>query len=200
MSNPEYVKVDNELYKINSDFRNVIECNTIAVDQSIGGYERSLAIVYKLFGEKGLECRNTGKLLELGLTFIAKGKKPDKDEHKNKDKFSLDLAKCVGLIKSSFKYDYNYDPYELEYLHWYDFYNDLENLSNNEFGTCCVLNRITGVLYADPSKIKDNKERTKLVEAQKELKEKYCYSNEKQQTEAQRKSAEEFYKSIGIEW
>lgn len=49
MSNPEYVKVDGELYKINTDFRVALECNKIAEDENIGDYERSLAIIYKLF-------------------------------------------------------------------------------------------------------------------------------------------------------
>lgn len=52
MNNPQYVKVDDKLYKINTDFRIALECNNIAEDTSIGEYERALAIIYKLFGEK----------------------------------------------------------------------------------------------------------------------------------------------------
>lgn len=57
MNNPEYVKVDNKLYKINTDFRVAIECNYIAQDEKIGDYERSLAIIYKLFGEERSNVR-----------------------------------------------------------------------------------------------------------------------------------------------
>ena len=49
MNNPEYVKVDNELYKINTDFRVALECNKIAEDENIGDFERAMAIIYKLF-------------------------------------------------------------------------------------------------------------------------------------------------------
>ena len=52
MNNPQYVKVDDKLYKINTDFRVALECDKIARDKSIGDYERALAIIYKLFGEK----------------------------------------------------------------------------------------------------------------------------------------------------
>ena len=52
MNKPEYVKVDDKLYKINTDFRVAIECNRIAEDETIGDYERSLAILYKLFGDE----------------------------------------------------------------------------------------------------------------------------------------------------
>lgn len=52
MNNPQYVKVDDKLYKINTDFRVALECNKIAEDSSIGNLERAMAIIYKLFGEE----------------------------------------------------------------------------------------------------------------------------------------------------
>ena len=199
MNKPKYVKVDNKLYKINTDFRIAIKCNNIAQNKKIGDYERSMAIIYLLFGEDGLNCSKMVKLQELGLKYITlsndKGKLFKK---KPSDDFEMDFVKCEGLIRSSFKFDYNYDPYELEYLHWYDFYNDLCNLSTNEFGTCCILNRIMGILNQDVSKIKDDKDRQNLIDLQKLLKEKYCVINKKELTKEQEESAEAFYKAIGI--
>jgi len=52
LNNPQYVKVDDKLYKVNTDFRIALECNKIAEDKTIGEYERALAIIYKLFGEE----------------------------------------------------------------------------------------------------------------------------------------------------
>ena len=199
MNNPQYVKVDNRLYKINTDFRVALECNNISEDKTIGEYERALAIIYKLFGEDGLDCENQNKLLELGMKYLLLGK--DKNSFKNDfhDKYELDFNKCIGLIKASFKFDYKYDPYELEYLHWYDFYNDLESLSTSEFGNCCILNRVTSILNQEPKEIKDNKQRQKLIEAQKLLSQKYCKQEEVKMTKEQEESAKAFYKSLGIE-
>lgn len=199
MNNPQYVKVDNKMYKINTDFRVALKCNEIAEDTSIGDFERAMAIIYKLFGEEGLNCENQNKMLELAMRYLLLGK--DKKELKNEsqEKYELDFNKCVGLIKASFKFDYKYDPYELEYLHWYDFYNDLESLSTSEFGNCCVLNRVTGILNQDTKEIKDNKSRQRLIEAQRLLKQKYCKTKEKEITEEQEESARAFYKSLGIE-
>ena len=199
MNKPEYIKVDNELYKINTDFRVALECNNISRDITIENYERGLAIIYKLFGEKGLNCKNQNKLMELAVKYLSLGGIQKGLKNENKDKFELDFNKCEGVIKSSFKFDYNYDPYELEYLHWYDFYNDLANLSTSEFGNCCMLNRITSILNQDASKIKNSKDRKQLIDAQKELREKYCIIKEKEQTEKQKESAREFYKSLGID-
>lgn len=199
MNKPEYVKVDDKLYKINTDFRVAIECNKIAMDKKIGDTERALAIIYKLFGEDGLDCMKMSKLIELGLRYISlsndfkNGLKDDLEED-----FELDMSKCKGLISSSFKFDYGYDPYELPYLHWYDFYNDLSNLSTSEFGNCCILNRVISILNQEPKKIKDNKERQKLIDAQQMLKAKYCVFTEKGMTKEQEESAEKFYELLGL--
>ena len=199
MNNPQYVKVDNKLYKINTDFRVALECNKIAEDTSIGEFERAMAIIYKLFGEDGLNCENQNRLLELAMKYLLLGRDKNSLKNEPRDKYELDFNKCIGLIKASFKFDYKYDPYELEYLHWYDFYNDLESLSTSEFGNCCILNRIVSILEQEPKEIKDSKQKQKLIDAQKLLKEKYCKKQEKEITKEQEESAKAFYKSLGIE-
>lgn len=199
MNNPQYVKVDDKLYKINTDFRIALECNEIAEDESIGDLERAMAIIYKLFGEEGLDCNNQNKLLELGMKYLLLGREENSLKNDSHDKYELDFNKCIGLIKASFKFDYKYDPYELEYLHWYEFYNDLESLSTSEFGNCCILNRIVSILEQEPKEIKDSKQRQSLIDTQKLLKEKYCKKQEKKMTKEQEESARAFYKSLGIE-
>lgn len=162
MNNPEYVKVGDKKYKINTDFRVAIECNNIAQDDSIGNSERPLAIIYKLFGDEGLDNpHDWEKLLELAIKYLSIGK-----EVCNDDEIDMDFNEDAGYIRSSFIQDYNYNPYDLEYLHWYDFYNDLNNLSNSEFGNCCVLNRVRNLRTFDLSQIKDSKEREKMAKAQ----------------------------------
>lgn len=147
--------------------------------------------------KNGLDCTRMDRLLELGIRYISLLSNEEKRLKINsRDKNDLDISKCEGLIRSSFKFDYKYDPYELEYLHWYDFYNDLANLSTSEFGNCCILNRIVDILNQDPSKIKNNKDRQKLVETQEMLREKYCISVEQEMTDKQRESAEAFYKAM----
>ena len=198
MNKPEYVKEGDKLYKINTDFRVAIECNKIAQDENIGDYERALAILYKLFGEDGLTCENQSGLLEKAVKYLSllddkKGVKNDFEKN-----FELDFATSEGLIRSSFKFDYNYDPYEMEYLHWYDFYNDLQNLSSSEFGTCCILNRVMTILNAEPSKIKDSKERSNLVKAQAELKRRYCVNNKKDMSDKEKQNVANLYKRIGL--
>ena len=55
ISNPEYVKIDDKKYKINTDFRVALRCNEIAQDDTISDTERALAIIYLLFGDEGYD-------------------------------------------------------------------------------------------------------------------------------------------------
>lgn len=200
MNKPKFAKVNKKKYLIDTDFRTALKCNEIATDETISDYERAFAIVYLLFGKEGIEDKeNRVKLLELGIKYLSFGKNSEEiQEERKKDrrKYELDFKKCKGLIQSSFKFDYNYDPWNLDYLHWYDFYNDLENLSSNEYGTCCVLNRVNEILNRNPTKIKDSKLRTDTIEAQKQLSKLYCFDKKENLTEEEKKNNSEFWKEI----
>ena len=200
MNYPEYVIIDNEEYKINTDFRIALECNRIAQDEEIGNYERALAIIYTLFGDKGLEnIEHYEKLLNFAMKFLTcEEDSNETPKNKKNDINELDFSKCVGLIKSSFKFDYQYNPYAEEYLHWYEFYNDLANLSTSEFGTCCALNRVTGILNQDARQIKNDKDRNALKETQDMLRKKYCVSHKKKHTKEQKEMANKVYELFGL--
>lgn len=195
---PTCVIIDNIQYDINTDFRVALECNKIAEDNTIGDFERALAVIYKLFGDKGLEHQeHYQKLLEYAKKYLLCGKSEKEfKKQKEQDKYELDFDKCVGLIKSSFKFDYQYDPYAKEYLHWYEFNNDLMNLSTSEFGTCCALNRVLSVMNQDPKDIKDDKSRKNLIDTQIELKKRYCVEHKR--TQEQQEMVNKIYEVFGL--
>ena len=164
MNNPEYVRIGNKNYKINTDFRVALECNNIAQDENIDINEKSLAIICKLFGDDGLDNpQDWEELMRLGFKFLTLNKNVDDVDQSTE--VDMDFEQDRAYIRSSFIQDYNYNPYDKDYLHWWDFYNDLNNLSNNEFGNCCILNRVRNLRTLDLSKIKDFKERERLSKA-----------------------------------
>ena len=163
MNNPEYVKIGDKKYKINTDFRVAIECNNIAQDDSIGNTERPLAIIYKLFGDEGLENpQDWEKLLELGIKYLSLGK--DTSGVDNNTEIDMDFNEDMDYIEASFMSDYNIDLANTE-MHWYKFYNLINGLSNSELGNCCVLHRVRNLRTFDLSQIKDSKERERLAKA-----------------------------------
>ena len=67
---PHFAKVGTNKYKINTDFRVALRCNKIA-ESNIQDEERALAIIYLLFGEKGLNASNDWEdLMKIGLKYL----------------------------------------------------------------------------------------------------------------------------------
>lgn len=163
LNNPEYVKVGDKKYKINTDFRVAIECNNIAQDDSIGNTERPLAIIYKLFGDEGLDnSQDWDKLLELAIKYLTLNK--DTNDVGKDTEIDMDFSEDMDYIEASFMSDYGIDL-ATEKMHFWKFYTLLEGLSNSELGNCCVLNRVRNLRTFDLSQIKDNKERERLAKA-----------------------------------
>ena len=129
MNNPEYVKIGDKKYKINTDFRVAIECDQVANDSSIGEYERPLAIIYLLYGEEGLkDFDNHVKLLELAKKYLACGKNLEVSDSKEKD---MDFKQDMDYIEASFMSDYQIDLSKIK-MHWWTFFKLLNGLSNSE--------------------------------------------------------------------
>lgn len=162
LNNPEFVKINNIQYKINTDYRVAIECESVARDETISDYERSLAIIYLLYGDEGLASKNDYTLLlELGIKYLSCGQ--DRNIYSNEER-DMDYKQDMHLIKASFRHDYGINL-DNEKMHWWDFYNLLNGLSNSELGDCCILNRIRNLRKFDTSKIEDQKERKQIEEA-----------------------------------
>ena len=194
MDYPKYVKIGEKKYKINTDFRVAIECQEIALDDSIGDFERALAIIYKLFGDDGLDdSNNYEKLLELAQKYLSCGKEIDSKTNEEPD---MDFIQDMDYIEASFMSDYNIDLANTE-MHWYKFYNLINGLSNSEMGNCCVLNRIRNLRTFDTKDIKDQKELAKINEAKKQvaLKKREV---KKELTYEQKRNIDNFYDKIGI--
>ena len=195
MNYPEYVKIDDKKYKINTDFRTAIQCQDIATDETISDYERALAIVYKLFGDEGINTpQHYEKLLELAIKYLSCGKEVDMKDNEEPD---MDFTQDMDYIEASFMSDYNIDLTNTE-MHWWKFYNLINGLSNSEMGNCCVLNRVRNLRTYDTKDIKDPKELEKIKKAKQQvaLKKRVVKKN---LTTEQQKNIDNFYKMTGIE-
>ena len=194
MNYPEYVKIEDKKYKINTDFRVAIECQNIATNEIIGDYERALAIVYKLFGEEGINTpQHYEKLLELAVKYLSCGKEVDNKTNEEPD---MDFTQDMDYIEASFMSDYNIDLTNTE-MHWWKFYNLINGLSNSEMGNCCVLNRVRNLRTYDTKDIKDPKELEKIKKAKQQVALKKR-NVKKELTTQQQKNIDNFYKMTGI--
>lgn len=196
MNYPEYAEANGKKYKINTDFRIAIECNEIAIDETIGDYERALAIIYKLYGDEGLnDIKNQVDLLRIGQKFLACGKQIESKQKKEEP--DMDYVQDMDYIEASFMSDYGIDLSKEE-MHWWKFMKLLNGLSNSEMGNCCILNRIRNIRNINLKDIKDPKEKKKIIDLKKQfaIKKK---KNKKPLTEEEKNNVNEFMKLTGIE-
>lgn len=165
MKYPEYVKVNDRTYKIRTDFRIALRCNNIATDDSIGDYERALAIIYLLF-ENGLDHQEDyEKLLELATKYLSCGKEVTNPSNDEPD---MDYNEDMDYIEASFMSDYHIDLAN-EKMHWWKFNKLMNGLSNSDMGNCCILNRIRNLRTYNTREIKDDKERAKIEKAKQQV-------------------------------
>lgn len=193
MNYPEYVEVEGKRYKINTDFRVAIQCNKIAEDDSIGDFERALAIIYTLYGDEGLEHQeHYEKLLELAKTYLSCGKEI---KTKKNEKPDMDFEYDYGLIWASFMSDYNGMDIDKIEMHWWKFFELLNGLSSSELGNSCILNKIRAGRRYNPKEIKDSKARQEFIEWQKSI---ALPKKKKQVSKEQQAMANEIFNRIGL--
>lgn len=192
MNYPEYVKINDKKYKINTEFRVAIECNEIAMDETINDFERALAIIYKLFGDEGInDTDNYEKLLELAQKYLSCGK----EVTENNEEPDMDFIQDMDYIETSFMSDYSIDLANTE-MHWWKFYNLMNGLSNSDIGNCCVLNRVRNLRTYDTKDIKDQKELEKIKKAKEQVALKKRTIN-KNLTDKQQNNINAFYETLG---
>lgn len=183
---PRYVRVNNKKYKINTSYKIALKCNEIAEDENINDIERALAIIYVLFGEEALNDKeNRNLLLEKAKKYLLCGQEPSNDGNRD-----MDFKQDFPYIKASFMSDYHIDLNEKD-MHYWEFYELLNGLSNSDIGNCCILNRVRNLRNFNLNEIKDVKEREKIRKAKESValkKKKKVY-----QTNEQKDSARDFY-------
>ena len=191
MNNPEYAEIDGKKYKINTSYKVAIKCQEVATDESIGDYERTLAIIYLLYGDEGIDNpKHYSKLLEKAKTYLSCGENESNEQELENNTPDFDYNQDIKLIQASFKSDYGIDLNDTE-MHWWDFFWYLNGLTEN-----CVLNRVREIRTYDINQIKDAKERKKIEQAKKRWQLK---TNHKINiTQRQQNGVDTFYKLTGI--
>ncbi|MBR5227512.1 MAG: hypothetical protein IKV94_02630 [Clostridia bacterium] len=185
------IQIEDTIYSANVDFRIVIECNKIAEDKEISDFERGLAIIYMVYGEKGLENSNHYELLlRWALNYFSCGKEV-KETNKKPD---MDFIQDMDYIEASFMSDYHIDLENVE-MDWHKFNKLLNGLSNSETGNCCILNRVRNLRNIDLKDIKDKDERQRIKKAKQEV----ALKENNKPTATQIKRRDDLLRQLGLE-
>lgn len=156
---PEFAEIDGKQYKINTDFRVALRCFEVIDDESICDEERSLAIIYLLFGF--IPDKNISEFFRIASNFLRCGETQEQQSSKEKD---MDFKSDEKYIIASFMSDYHIDLSK-ENLHWYQYINLIQGLTEH-----CVLSKVREIRNFDVSDIKDSKQKTKIMKAKESVK------------------------------
>lgn len=159
MQYPKYAKVDGVKYPINTSFKVALRCFEVADDETISDTERTLAIVYLLYGF--IPENNLDKFLQIAVNYLQCGETKEIQSSKKRD---MDLNYDLPYIMASFMSDYKIDITESD-MHFYQFINLIRGLTENT-----VLSRVREIRNQDLNELKDPKTKRKFLEAQEQLK------------------------------
>ncbi len=157
---PEYIELKNgKKYKLNTDFRLALKCDEIFRDESICDYEKTLAIIYILLGDNGLnDFDSHTEIVNLLTKYLQCGK-----EHQETNKEpSMSFKQDVGYIKASFMSDYRIDLDKVD-MHWWQFCDLIQGLTDNS-----ILNRVR-TIREEPLSGKKGKELSRWQEMKKQV-------------------------------
>lgn len=152
---PKYANINGERYELNTDFRVGLRCFEVIEDKTICDEERSLAVIYLIFGfipDTDLEL-----FLEKATLFLQCGKTKEEHEEQKKD---MDFEHDRAYITASFMSDYKIDLNTIN-LHWWQYIELIQGLTEH-----CVLSRVREIRNYDLSELKDSKSRMKMAKAQ----------------------------------
>lgn len=157
MHYPKYAEINGVKYKINTDYTIALKCFDIINDGEICDYERSIAIVYLLFGFVPNE--NMDAFLEKATIFLECGK----SQKSNNTERDMDFNFDSGYIMASFMSDYQIDLSQRK-MHFWQYVDLISGLTKK-----CILSRVREIRNYDLDEINDYEQRQKMAEAQEAL-------------------------------
>lgn len=155
---PEYANIGGQRYKLNTDFRIGLRCFEVIEDESICDEERTLAIIYLLYGF--IPDADLRPFLEKAQLFLQCGKTLEEQTEQKKD---MDFAHDRTYINASFMSDYKIDLSTAK-MHWWQFCELIQGFTEH-----CVLSRVREIRNYNLADIKDSQARAKMAKAQEEL-------------------------------
>lgn len=147
---PEYVRINGEKVKINTDTNTALKCLKIVNDNSIGDYERAIAIILLLYGEVPQNTDLWDEMLDKASKFLSHNEKEKNDDNES----DIDLVLDERYIAASFMSDYHIDLSK-ENLHFWQYCDLISGLTENS-----IMSRVRWLRTCDPSEFaeKDRKE------------------------------------------
>ena len=146
-------------YDINTDYTVAKECYRIIDDEEISDQERTLAVIFKLFGF--IPKEHLDVFLQKSLLFLTCG--AGEHEESSNETPDFDVLHDESFIEASFQSCYGINLSQTK-MHWWRFNDLIQGLDKN-----CILSRVREIRNYDLNEIKDPEQRTKMAQAKEAL-------------------------------
>lgn len=153
--NPTHLRIDNNLYELNTDFRAWVDMERLIRDMRVSPdarTERMLALIfveppplYKPEAIKGI--------MQQVMLFYHCGKVPEQTGGKNTDivyAYDVDHQR----IKAEYIRYFSYDPWKLPYLHWWDYRACFDYILGDTFSNMAQLRTLDLSQYKGSNRAK----------------------------------------------
>lgn len=154
---PEALCVNGQDYEIRTSYLDALACIACINDDELTDVERAYGVVELLYIEAP---EDLNEAVRMAVKYLRLGRDtPESDRPQD-----MDFEEDMHYIRSSFRSDYRIDLNQNPDLHWWEFMELLQGLTDD-----CVLNRIRDLRNYDLSSVQDNKTRAKIMRAQREV-------------------------------
>lgn len=157
---PEALLVGDTEYEINTGYEYALACLACINDPELGDTERAYGVIDILY--KDPQPEDLVEAVRMAVKFLQLGK--DGQAPRTARAPDMDYEADMHYIRASFRSDYKLDLGRMPELHWWEFMELLQGLTDD-----CILNRIRDLRNYDLSTVKDPKTRSRIIQAQREV-------------------------------
>lgn len=155
---PTKMEINGKIYKIDTSYKTALACYRAINDQTITPINRGFAIITLLLGDVDLED------LEEAFRKCSIYLRCGKEVNDSKEEADMDYIKDEKRIKTSIRQCYHFDISKEEDLHWYEYNELIEGLTDDT-----LLSKVREIRNYDISKEKDEEIRRKIIEAKQKV-------------------------------
>ena len=153
---PTQMEANGRLYNIDTDYRTALACFRAINDPEITDLERGYAVQTLLLGDSVLH-QDEDILNEKIKIYLRCGK----EENTDMEEIDFDYLQDEVYVKTSIRQCYHLNLNEIPYMHWYEYNELISGLTED-----ALISQIRTLRDRDPSEIKDERDRAKLIKAQ----------------------------------
>lgn len=180
---PTKMEANGHIYPINTDYRVALACFKALNDDDITDLERFYAIETLLLGSDVLE-EDEMILKDKIITYLKCGR----DDEISNSEVDFDYLIDENRVKISIRQAYNnLDVEKIDYLHWYEYNELIEGLTEDS-----LIDRVRQFRTLDIREISDKKKQQKVIE----IKNRLSIKRKEKMTKEQEEAQEEFFRLL----